>query len=89
MRRSEPLKIEWPKLSACTTIPPVLSTATFISATPTWQLQQQQPSLLVPRLEMKPMKGNKKPNRKGGKDNKKTETHKNTNKKKKTNIKRQ
>jgi hypothetical protein len=38
---------------------------------------------------MKPMKGNKKPNSKGGKDNKKTETHKNTNKKKKTNIKRQ
>jgi hypothetical protein len=46
MRRSESLKTEWPKLSARTTIPPVLSTATFISATPTWQREYKQGFLI-------------------------------------------
>lgn len=40
--RREFLKTAWPKLSARTTIPPVLSIATFISATPTCFITQVQ-----------------------------------------------
>jgi len=41
MRLKESLKTEWPKLSDSTTRPPVFSTATLISATPTYKFKFQ------------------------------------------------
>lgn len=44
-RFSDSLNTEWPKLSASTTRPPVLSTAVLSSAMPTWRIKNKEENL--------------------------------------------